>query len=61
MDSFYNDFCKVEFSCHQGEPYWLGCLILIPFFLFILVASYRFIFVFYHMGYMKVIEYYNLI
>ena len=35
MDSFINGFCKVEFLCYQGEPNWLGWLILIPFFLII--------------------------
>lgn len=35
MDSFFSSFCKVEFVCYEGEPNWLGWLILIPFFLLV--------------------------
>ena len=35
MNSFFSSFCKVEFVCYEGDPNWLGWLILIPFFLFI--------------------------
>ena len=35
MNSFFSSFCKVEFVCYQGEPNWLGWLILIPFVLVI--------------------------
>ena len=30
MDDLYFQFCKVEFLCYQGEPNWLGWLILGP-------------------------------
>lgn len=29
-DSIIIGFCKVEFLCYQGEPNWLGWLILGP-------------------------------
>ena len=28
MDEIYNKFCEVQFLCYQGEPNWLGWLIL---------------------------------
>lgn len=36
MESLYSSFCKVEFVCYQGEPNWLGWLILLPLFGFFL-------------------------
>jgi len=29
-DKFITGFCKVEFLCYQGEPNWLGWLVLSP-------------------------------
>jgi hypothetical protein len=29
-ESFIDGFCKVEFLCYQGEPNWLGWVVLIP-------------------------------
>ena len=31
-DNFITGFCKVEFVCYEGEPNWLGFLLLIIFF-----------------------------
>ena len=44
MDSFFSSFCKVDFVCYQGEPNWLGWLILIPFFLFIAFFVFNLVF-----------------
>ena len=30
MNGFYEFFCKVEFLCYQGEPNWLGWIVIIP-------------------------------
>jgi hypothetical protein len=27
VDTFYDEFCKVDFLCHAGEPNWLGWLV----------------------------------
>ena len=37
FDSFINSFCKVQFLCYEGEPNWLGLIVLFP--LVIIVAS----------------------
>ena len=29
FDSFINSFCKVQFLCYQGEPNWLGIIVLL--------------------------------
>ena len=36
-DNFINSFCKVQFLCYEGEPNWLGLIVLFP--LVIIVAS----------------------
>ena len=41
MESLYSSFCKVEFLCYQGEPNWLGWLVLIPFFLILTIFLYN--------------------
>ena len=56
MDSFINGFCKVEFLCYLGEPNWLGWLILVPLYFFVLIAVYGTILSFFYLGYMKVVE-----
>ena len=30
FDNFINSFCKVQFLCYQGEPNWMGLIVLIP-------------------------------
>ena len=37
-DKFIFGFCKVEFLCWNGEPNWLGCLVL-SFFVGLVVYS----------------------
>ena len=37
FDNFINSFCKVQFLCYEGEPNWLGLIVLFP--LVIIVAS----------------------
>ena len=32
ISDFVTSFCKVEFFCYEGEPNWLGLLVLIMFF-----------------------------
>ena len=29
FDWFINSFCKVQFLCYQGEPNWLGIIVLL--------------------------------
>ena len=29
-DNFINSFCKVQFLCYEGEPNWLGLIVLFP-------------------------------
>ena len=47
MDEIYNNFCEVQFLCYQGEPNWLGqlilwpCLLIFVFFIFILLTELR--------------------
>ena len=56
MDSFINGFCKVEFLCYLGEPNWLGWLILVPFYIFVVIAFYGFIFYMFYAGYMTIVK-----
>jgi len=30
FDNFINSFCKVQFLCYQGEPNWMGLIVLFP-------------------------------
>ena len=30
FDNFINSFCKVQFLCYEGEPNWLGVILLFP-------------------------------
>ena len=30
FDNFINSFCKVQFLCYQGDPNWMGFIVLIP-------------------------------
>jgi hypothetical protein len=38
-DKFIFEFCKVEFVCWQGEPNWLGWIVLACVVLFILYVA----------------------
>ena len=29
-DKLNNSFCKVQFLCYEGEPNWLGLIVLFP-------------------------------
>ena len=35
MEQLYFQFCKVQFLCYEGEPNWLGWLILVPALVFV--------------------------
>ena len=44
FDNFINSFCKVQFLCYQGEPNWMGLIVLFPL-VIIFFGSFAFIFV----------------
>ena len=41
---FITGFCKVDFVCFEGSPNWLGWILLVFFFLFVLILTLGLIF-----------------